>query len=209
VSFIKRAQEATKHVAEQAKVMAGDAAEQARLRAGDAAEQGKHVADQARAKAGDAADQARAKAGDPATTERLGKQARDAVGMAKRGFSTVVERIDPGTLADLIIKATALQEMTNAALRKKGSPYRISEIAIEASIPPGVAFSIGRIDDPEELLPATTISSEELVEALPAAGESVISLDGTTIDDAAIADAQAALAEDDAMEMSGREVSDR
>jgi hypothetical protein len=198
VSFIKRAQEATKHVAEQAKVMAGDAAEQARLRAGDAAEQGKHVADQARAKAGD-----------PATTERLGKQARDAVGMAKRGFSTVVERIDPGTLADLIIKATALQEMTNAALRRKGSPYRISEIAIEASIPPGVAFSIGRIDDPEELLPATTISSEELVEALPAAGESVISLDGTTIDDAAIADAQAALAEEDAIELSGREVSDR
>jgi hypothetical protein len=41
--------------------------------------------------------------------------------------STVVERIDPSVLADLIIKSTALQEMTNSSLREKpvavpGSP---------------------------------------------------------------------------------------
>ena len=47
-------------------------------------------------------------------------------GMARRGVTTVIEKIDPGTLAELIIKATALQEMTNKALRQKGSPYRIS-----------------------------------------------------------------------------------
>ena len=64
-----------------------------------------------------------------------------------RRVSTVVERIDPSVLADLIIKATALQEMTNSSLREKQSPYRISEIGITASIPPGVTFSIGRLDD--------------------------------------------------------------
>ena len=74
---------------------------------------------------------------DPATQEKLGQQARAALGAARRGVSTVVERIDPGVLADLIIKATALQEMTNASLREKKSPYRITEVAITASIPPG------------------------------------------------------------------------
>ena len=50
------------------------------------------------------------------------------MGAARRGVSTVVERIDPGVLADLIIKATALQEMTNTSLREKQSPYRIAEV---------------------------------------------------------------------------------
>jgi len=39
--------------------------------------------------------------------------------------------------------------MANNAQREKGSPYRISEITISATIPPGVNFAIGRIDDPE------------------------------------------------------------
>jgi hypothetical protein len=42
-------------------------------------------------------------------------------------MTTVVEKIDPATLAELIVRATALQEMTNRALREKvvalpGSP---------------------------------------------------------------------------------------
>ena len=86
------------------------------------------------------------------------------MGAARRGVSTVVERIDPGVLADLIIKATALQEMTNASLREKRSPYRISEVGITASIPPGVTFAISRIDDIEETLTGGDVSSEELVE---------------------------------------------
>ena len=69
--------------------------------------------------------------------------AREAIGMARRGVGTVIERIDPGTLAELIVRATRLQEMTNASLREKGSPYRIADISISASIPPGVSFSIG------------------------------------------------------------------
>ena len=73
------------------------------------------------------------------------------MGAARRGVSTVVERIDPGVLADLIIKSTALQEMTNASLREKKSPYRIAEVNIAASIPPGVTFAIGRVDDQGDL----------------------------------------------------------
>jgi hypothetical protein len=130
-------------------------------------------------------------AGDPATTERInrslagaGQSARQAVGLARRGVNTVIERIDPATLADLIVKATALQEMTNNALRTKGSPYRISEISISASIPPGVTFAIGRIDDPEEHVVGEVHESAELVEAAAAEGNVVIALDGATIDDA-------------------------
>ena len=40
--------------------------------------------------------------------------------MARRGVTTVVERIDPGTLAEVIIKATVLQEMTNEIPAQEG-----------------------------------------------------------------------------------------
>jgi len=132
-------------------------------------------------------------AADPATQEKLGQQARAAMGAARRGVSTVVERIDPGVLADLIIKATALQEMTNTSLRDKRSPYRINEISIAASIPPGVTFAIGRIDVPEETLTGTELSSEELVEE-QVPGEAVISLDGTTLSDEQITEVRNAFA---------------
>jgi hypothetical protein len=104
-----------------------------------------------------------------------------------------VERIDPGVLADLIIKATALQEMTNASLRDKRSPYRINEISIAASIPPGVTFAIGRIDQEEETLTGTELSSEVLVEE-QVPGEAVISLDGTTLSEEQIAEVRNAFA---------------
>src|SRR6185295_15599148 len=119
---------------------------------------------------------------DPETQDRLSQQARSAMGAARRGVSTVVERIDPSVLADLIVKATALQEMTNTSLREKKSPYRISEIGITASIPPGVTFSIGRLDDGSEGLTSTVVDSTELVEH-QADDENVISLDGTTLSD--------------------------
>lgn len=154
----------------------------------------------AREMAESAADQAQQATGmvsrtaaDPATQEKLGQQARAAMGAARRGVSTVVERIDPGVLADLIIKATALQEMTNASLRDKRSPYRISEISIAASIPPGVTFAIGRIDIPEEALTGAELSSAELVEE-QVPGEAVISLDGTTLSDEQITEVRNAFA---------------
>lgn len=166
----------------------------AREAAEAAAGQAQHAAEQARAKASEAAGVASRTASDPATQEKLGQQARAAMGAARRGISTVVERIDPGTLAELIIKATALQEMTNASLRKKGSPYRINEISISASIPPGITFAIGRIDVQEETLTGDEVSSAELVDDLPAGGDAVISLDGTTLNEEQIADVRTALA---------------
>jgi hypothetical protein len=113
--------------------------------------------------------------------ERLGRQAKEKVGQARKGMATVIEKIDPSTLAELIIKATALQEKTNGSLRDKKSPYRIGEISITASIPPGVSFVISRIDE-GEILSGTAVTSAELIEALPEFGEAVIALDGTTGD---------------------------
>jgi hypothetical protein len=125
-------------------------------------------------------------AADPATTEALAKSAREAVGMARRGVTTVIEKIDPATLADLIIKATALQELTNKSLRTKGSPYRIAEISISASIPPAVSFAIGRIgDEPEEVV-GQVVASSDLVDQAAETGELVLSLDGTTVDTAVV-----------------------
>ena len=159
------------------------------------------AAEAARARMEEAASSATRTAADPTTQEKINqslagasKGAREAVGLARRGVNTVVERIDPGTLAELIIKATALQEMTNASLRDKASPYRISEISIAASIPPGVTFAIGRIDDQEETIEGTLHSSAELVQQEEHPGDVVLALDGATLDEstaAAIAEAAA------------------
>jgi len=133
-------------------------------------------------------------AADPATQEKLGQQARAAMGAARRGVSTVVERIDPGVLADLIIKSTALQEMTNTSLREKQSPYRISEVNITASIPPGITFAISRMDAKEEVVTGTTVSSEDLAAGLSEGGEAVIALDGTSLSQEQLAEVRNALA---------------
>jgi hypothetical protein len=155
----------------------------------------KEAAEAAAGQAQQAAGLATKTAQDPATQEKLGQQARAAMGAARRGVSTVVERIDPGVLADLIIKATALQEMTNTSLREKRSPYRIAEVGITASIPPGVTFSISRLDDGDSGLTSTIVESAELVEH-QVEGENVISLDGTTLSDEQIAEVRNALAND-------------
>ena len=143
-----------------------------------------------------AAGVAQQKAADPATQERLSQQTRSALGAARRGVSTVVERIDPGVLADLIIKSTALQEMTNDSLREKQSPYRIAEVNITASIPPGITFSISRMDDREEVVTGTTISSAALTASLPDGGDAVIALDGTSLSQEQLAEVRAALADE-------------
>lgn len=159
-------------------------------------------AQEAAAQAAAAASAAGRGGGDPAATDMINRSlagasqgAREAVGMARRGVSTVIEKIDPGTLAELIIKATALQEMTNRSLRTKGSPYRIAEISISASIPPSVSFAISRLGDEPEEIGHQVVSSSELVEKAPEGGDLVLALDGTTLDEAtaeAVAEAAAA-----------------
>lgn len=154
--------------------------QRAREAAEAAAETAQHAAETARTRASEAGQ----KAADPAVHDRIRGQAREAMGQARRGMATVVERIDPSTLADLIIKATALQERTNASLRDKKSPYRISEVVISASIPPGVSFVIGRLGE-GELLAGTAVSSAELIETIPDFGDTVLALDGTAGDPSA------------------------
>jgi hypothetical protein len=152
----------------------------------------KEAAQAAAEQAQQAAGMATKSAQDPATQEMLGQQARSALGAARRGVSTVVERIDPGVLADLIIKSTALQEMTNASLREKRSPYRIAEVNITASIPPGITFAISRVDDVD--LVGGEVSSESLVEGLPESDQAVIALDGTSLSREQLAEVREALA---------------
>src|SRR5258708_17156624 len=120
---------------------------------------------------------------DPATAEK----AREAFWKAKRGVATAIDRIDHGVLADVIIKATALQERANAALKAKGSPYRISEVAIGAAIPPSVTFAIARSDDPaDDIVPAGAVASTTLVAEVAAAGAGTVqALDRSTLDEAA------------------------
>jgi hypothetical protein len=156
----------------------------------------REVAEAAAEQAHQAAGLATRTASDPATQEKLGQQARSALGAAKRGISTVVDHIDPGTLAELIIKATALQEMTNRSLRQKKSPYRIAEVGITASIPPGITFSISRIDDVEEAVTGNEVSSSDLVDDLPSSGEAIISLEGATLSEDQMAEVHEALADE-------------
>ena len=143
-------------------------------------------------KARQAAEQARAAASqgihDMATPEvkaqmrdaaaSTGSGLREAAGAAGRGLVTAVERIDPGILADIIIKATALQEKANRSLGMKASAYRIGEVTITATVPPQLGFSIVRIGDPEDDQTDEIQASRDLVDAVTTAGEEVVSLSG-------------------------------
>jgi len=161
----------------------------------DAFKKGLEQAQQAAAQAAaQASAQARATSGkvneklsDPATSAqarvqmaKAGVEARRVAGKAKRGITTVVEKIDPGLLADVVIKATALQEKANASLRQKRSPYRIAEVVISAAIPPQVSFSIARVGDAgEEEITGDVRDSAELIELGATAEGEVLALDGS------------------------------
>jgi uncharacterized protein (DUF4415 family) len=156
--------------------------DRAKQAAAQVTEQTKAAAESARHAVSDTADKASAVMSDPATAEK----ARSALTRAKKGIATAIDRIDPGVLADVIIKATALQERANAALKAKGSPYRISEVAIGAAIPPSVTFAISRTDDPEvDLVPEGAIASTELLAAVGAGTGEVKALDGSVVDETA------------------------
>ena len=167
--------------------------ERARLAAQQAAKVGAEVGGQA-AKVGSemgskAAHQAATTIRDPATQAR----ARAALKKAKHGFTTALERIDPKILADVVVKATSLQEKANASLQSRGSVYRIGEIAIGASIPPSITFTIERVDDPSRqgLSDSSTLVAEAEAEAAAtgAPTELIVTLDGTAIDHTALEEA--------------------
>ena len=122
-----------------------------------------------------------AKAQDPATQAKV----KGGMVAAGRGARTMVERIDPGILADVIIKATALQEKANASLRRKGSIYRIGEIQVTASLPPGISFSIERVGDADAEAAAGALHTSAEILASDVAADAaadptleIVSLDG-------------------------------
>ncbi|HYK94963.1 MAG TPA: hypothetical protein VE011_03725 [Candidatus Dormibacteraeota bacterium] len=124
---------------------------------------------------------------DPATKAR----AQSALKKAKRGFTTALERIDPRILADVVVKATSLQEKANASLKERGSAYRIGQIQIGASFPPSIVFAIERVDDPERILHDSTVLLAKAVEAAQEAGgtqATIVGLDGTEVDAGALAE---------------------
>ncbi len=125
-----------------------------------------------------------AKAEMRAEASRVGRDMKGAAGSAKRGLITAVEKIDPGILAELVIKATAIQEIANRSLREKGSIYRISEITITASIPPQIGFAIGRIgDEPEPEEPVgRLVTSSELVDSIDTDDGEVVDLEGDVLE---------------------------
>lgn len=104
-------------------------------------------------KARQAAEEAAAQAKIAAT--HAGVEAREAAVKLKATLT-------PERLAELIIKATALQERTNATLKAKGSPYRITEISVTAALPPQVGFVIGRVGDAE--IVGVVVESADMVE---------------------------------------------
>jgi hypothetical protein len=117
---------------------------------------------------------------DPATRVK----AQSALKKAKRGFTTALERIDPRILADVVVKATSLQERANLSLLERGSVYRIGEISIGASIPPSIHFAIVRVEDPDNrLADSRTLlaSAGSGGAAIAAPAETIVSLDGTAV----------------------------
>lgn len=187
----REAGEASARAIEAVSARAHDPATQDRVRgglttAGKAAAEASQRAADASAKAASAAV---ARAQDPATQAKV----RSGLASAGRGARTMVERIDPGILAEVVIKATALQEKANARLRAKGSIYRIGEIQVTASLPPGISFSIERVGDSghESVAGESLRSSSELLAQEQAAGaDAIISLD--THEQAVIAEGIAA-----------------
>lgn len=115
---------------------------------------------------------------------QMGMQMRGVAGQAKRGLITAIEKIDPSVLAEIVIKATAIQEAANQSLRHKGSTYRISEITVTATIPPQIGFAISRIGDDDEEPIGTLLTSSELADTGAPDGDEVVTLEGDVLTDA-------------------------
>jgi len=190
VSFLQKAKEKASEVAREAADASSRAAGAVSAKAHDPETQEKlktglatagKAAGDASIKAADASAKAASavvtKAQDPATQSKV----KGGLASAGRGARTMVERIDPGILAEIVIKATALQERANASLRRKGSMYRIGEIQVTASLPPGISFSIERVGDAgddvdsgQPLLSSTELLAEERAVA---DDDAIVSLD--------------------------------
>jgi hypothetical protein len=126
-----------KQAAKDAAGAAGRAAAVATDKAGEAAAAG---IEKASVVARDPATHAKAKVVARGAAHGAGRAA-DAAG---RGVKSALDKLNPGTLAAIVIKATSIQEQANAALRRSKSLYRIGGIEIGAAFPPSISFQIVR-----------------------------------------------------------------
>ena len=170
MGIFDKAKEAAEKAAERASEAADRASNQ--VRSGHAGDSLKQVAGQAKVAAGqlgratgEAVGNAATAVSDPTNQAHAKDAASRGFKRAKSGVAGMIDRIDPGLLADIVIKATSLQEKANRRLREKHSPYRINEITITAGLPPDVAFTIGRIEVEEEDVPAATEEADEQLDA--------------------------------------------
>lgn len=169
MTFMERARQAAGQAASTAAKVSVDVGSQAAKTAADVS--------------GKAAAATAATIRDPANKAR----ARAALKKAKHGFATALERIDPKILADVVVRATSLQEKANASLKERGSAYRIGQIQIGASFPPSIVFAIERVDDPEQLLhESSALLAKAIEETRDAQGGlapvTIVGLDGTEVD---------------------------
>jgi len=140
----KRAADAAARTAQVGMDRAGEAAARGMERAGDAAAKGfDHAVEVAK----DPATHAKARLVAKHTAQVTAKGAAKGAGAAGHAVKSALDKLNPDLLASVVIKATSLQEQANATLRKNGSLYRISGIAIGAAFPPSVTFQIGRLSD--------------------------------------------------------------
>jgi hypothetical protein len=130
-----------KQAAKEAGAAAGRAAAAATDKAGEAAAAG---IEKAAVVARDPATHAKAKIVAKGAARGAAHGAGKAADAAGRGVKSALDKLNPGTLAAIVIKATSVQEQANRSLRKSKSLYRIGGIEIGAAFPPSISFQIVR-----------------------------------------------------------------
>jgi hypothetical protein len=119
----------------------------ARHMAGSVADQASAAAGQALAAASDPSRQAAAASGLAKGASDLADSTRESMDVGRKVMSHAVDKIDPDVLADIISKATLIQERVNTRLLSQKSAYRIGSLSVTVSIPPNISFGISRIGD--------------------------------------------------------------
>jgi len=186
---------------EQAK-RAAEAAQRTALsatdRAGEAAAKG---LDRAVEVAKDPATHAKAKLVARQTASATAKGAGKAAEGAGKAVKSALDKLNPATLAVIVMKATSIQEQANLVLRHHQSLYRIGGIEIGASFPPSISFQIVRAAELELEEQALGILPAEPPGAVEAETEALLAQidagdldaeDGTETPEAEAAQSQAA-----------------
>jgi hypothetical protein len=147
-------------------------------------EKARQAAEKAAAEASAAAQKAAENAADPAVhaearlrMAQAGFFARRASDFGRRTLRTMIERIDPGVLADIIIKATALQGRPTRACGRRTPRTGSTRSSSPRRSRPQVNFAIVRIDEGGEEPTGLEVASAFLIDQTTTAP--VLALDET------------------------------